>query len=248
MNPQTLTQQLKSLRLLTAAAELDAVLRKHKSAADLSWAIELLERELDQRKERLLENRIKAAHFPETPSLESFDWKFNPDIDEAKVREIATLAFVPECQIVLMLGKSGTGKTHLALAIGVLAVHRGHCVYCTSIKQLAQEITTAKIKGNLDQLFRKMLSSQLWILDDWGLITMKRDVAEEVFDLLDRRRHSTAMILTSNRDVDEWPDVFPEPVLASASLDRLCDRAEKIFFTGESYRLKGKIKMREVKI
>lgn len=248
MNPQTLTQQLRSLRLLTAAAELDAVLRKHKSAADLSWAIELLERELDQRKERLLENRIKAARFPETPSLESFDWKFNPDIDEAKVREIATLEFVPECQIVLMLGKSGTGKTHLALAIGVLAVHRGHRVYCTSIKQLAQEITLAKMKGNLDQLFRKMLSCQLWILDDWGLITMKRDVAEEVFDLLDRRRHSTAMILTSNRDVDEWPDVFPEPVLASASLDRLCDRAEKIFFTGESYRLKGKIKIREVKI
>ena len=248
MNPQTLTQQLKSLRLLTAASELDAVLRKRKSAADLSWAIELLERELDQRKERHLENRIKAARFPETPSLESFDWKFNPDIDEAKIRELATLAFVPECQIVLMLGKSGTGKTHLALAIGVLAVHRGHRVYCTSIKQLAQEIALAKLKGNLDQLFRKMLSSQLWILDDWGLITMKREVAEEVFDLLDRRRHSTAMILTSNRDVDEWPDVFPEPVLASASLDRLCDRAEKIFFTGESYRLKGKIKMRDAKI
>ena len=248
MNPQTLTQQLKSLRLLTAASELDAVLRKRKSAADLSWAIELLERELDQRKERHLENRIKAARFPETPSLESFDWKFNPDIDEAKIRELATLAFVPECQIVLMLGKSGTGKTHLALAIGVLAVHRGHRVYCTSIKQLAQENTLAKLKGNLDQLFRKILSSQLWILDDWGLITMKREVAEEVFDLLDRRRHSTAMILTSNRDVDEWPDVFPEPVLASASLDRLCDRAEKIFFTGESYRLKGKIKMRDAKI
>lgn len=248
MNPQTLTQQLKSLRLLTAASELDAVLRKRKSAADLSWAIELLERELDQRKERHLQSRIKAARFPETPSLESFDWKFNPDIDEAKIRELATLAFVPECQIVLMLGKPGTGKTHLALAIGVLAVHRGHRVYCTSIKQLAQEITLAKLKGNLDQLFRKMLSSQLWILDDWGLITMKREVAEEVFDLLDRRRHSTAMILTSNRDVDEWPDVFQEPVLASASLDRLCDRAEKIFFNGESYRLKGKIKMRDAKI
>jgi DNA replication protein DnaC len=247
MNPQTLSQQFKSLRLSTASSELETVLRKHKAAANLSWVIELMERELDARREKLLENRIKAARFPETPSLESFDWKFNPDIDEAKIRELATLAFIPDCQIALMLGKPGTGKTHLALAIGVLAVHRGYRVYCTSIKQLAQEITVAKLKGTLDVLFKKMLSSQLWILDDWGLVTMKRDVAEEVFDLLDRRKHSAAMILTSNRDVEEWSDVFQEPILASASLDRLCDRAEKVYFRGESYRLKGKIKVRDVK-
>ena len=104
------------------------------------------------------------------------------------------------------------------------------------------------MKGELDRLFKRILSSQLWILDDWGLINMKREVADEVFDLLDRRRHSSAMILTSNRDVDEWPSMFPDPILASASLDRICDRAEKLFFVGESYRLKGKIKSRDVKI
>jgi DNA replication protein DnaC len=248
MSPQTLSQQFKSLRLPTAADELEAVLRKHKSAASLGWIVELLERELDARKEKLLENRIKAARFPETPSLESFDWKFNPDIDEGKIRELATLEFVRDCRIALMLGKPGTGKTHLALAIGVLAVHRGYRVYCTSIKQLVQEIAIAKVKGTLDVLFRKILSCQLWILDDWGLITMKREAAEEVFDLLDRRRRSSAMILTSNRDVDEWRDVFPDPVLASAALDRICDRAERVLFVGESYRLKGKINVRDVKI
>jgi DNA replication protein DnaC len=248
MNPQTLAQQFNLLRLPTAAIELESVLNEEKSAASLGWVIKLMERELDARRERMLQNRIKAARFPETPSLEAFDWKFNPDIDEQKIRELANLSFIPECQIALMLGKPGTGKTHLSLAIGVLAVHRGYRVYCTTIKELAEEIIIAKMKGELDRLFKRMLSSQLWILDDWGLINMKREVAEEVFDLLDRRRHSSAMILTSNRDVDEWPSMFPEPVLASASLDRICDRAEKIFFVGESYRLKGKIKPRDVKI
>ena len=248
MNPQTLCQQLKSLRLSTAATELEQVLTKHKSAASLVWAIELLERELDARKEKLLQGRIKSAQFPETTSLESFDWKFNSDIDEGKIRELARLEFVRDCRIALMLGKPGTGKTHLALAIGVLAVHQGYRVYFTSIKRLVQDITVARMKNTLDLLFRRILSSQLWILDDWGLITMKREAAEEVFDLLDRRRRSSAMILTSNRDVDEWRDVFPDPVLASAALDRICDRAERVLFVGESYRLKGKINVRDVKI
>ena len=248
MNPQTLSQQLKSLRLPTAANELEQVLSKHKSAASLGWAVELLERELDARKERLLQGRIKSAQFPETTSLESFDWKFNPDIDENKIRELARLEFVLDCRIALMLGKPGTGKTHLALAIGVLAVHQGYRVYCTSIKRLVQDITVAKMKGTLDILFRKILSSQLWILDDWGMVTMKRESSEEIFDLLDRRKHSSAMILTSNRDVEEWGEMFPEPVLANAAIDRMFDRAEIVLFKGESYRMKGKINVRGAKI
>jgi len=248
MNPQTLSQQLKSLRLSTAAAELEQVLAKHKSAASLSWAVELMERELDARKERLLQGRIKSAQFPETPSLESFDWLFNPDIDQGKIRELARLEFVRDCRIALMLGKPGTGKTHLALAIGVLAVHQGFRVYCTSVKRLAQDIAVARMKNSLDLLFRKILSSQLWIFDDWGMATMTRETSEEVFDLLDRRKHSSAMILTSNRDVTEWGEMFPEPVLASAAIDRIFDRADIVVFSGDSYRMKGKLKLPEAKI
>ena len=84
----------------------------------------------------------------------------------------------------------------------------------------------------LDILFKKILSSKLWILDDWGVVSMKSEIAEEVFDLLDRRRHSSALILTSNRDVDEWGTVFPDPVLAGAAIDRLFDRATTITFLG----------------
>ena len=97
-------------------------------------------------------------------------------------------------------------------------------------------------------LFKRILSARLWILDDWGVVSMKSEVSEEVFDLLDRRRHSSALILTSNRDVDEWGAVFPDPVLAGAAIDRLFDRANILTFTGESYRLKGKIHLKNLSL
>lgn len=244
MNHQLLEQQLKKLRLMTASSELDAVLSKHKSAASLPWAIELLERELDSRQERALQARIKSARFPEVTSLESFDWKFNPQINEPKIRDLAKGEFIRNNQIALFLGKPGTGKTHLSIAIGILAASRGIRVYCTSVKRLIHDITVAKAKNSLDVLFRKILSSQLWIMDDWGVVSMNRDQAEEVFDLLDRRRHSSAMILTSNRDIAEWNEMFPDPVLANAAIDRIFDRAEVVLFEGESYRMKGKIKFK----
>ena len=167
MNPQTLQEQLRALRLTVAAQELDEVLSKHKSAAKLDWVADLFEREIDARKEKALQARIKSARFPEITSLEGFDWQFNPDINEAKVRELATLTFIKQNQIALLLGKPGTGKTHIALSIGCLAAKQGYRVYCTSLKRLIKEIHTAKAKNTLDLLFKKILSAHLWIVDDW---------------------------------------------------------------------------------
>jgi DNA replication protein DnaC len=247
MNVETMKTQLSALRLATAAQELEGVIEKQKKAVSLSWVSELLERELDARKAKGLKKRLLAAKFPEITSLESFDFSFNPDIDEEKVRDLATLKFMEQNQIALFLGAPGVGKTHLALAIGVLAVKEGKRVYCTSAKRLSQDILLAKHHNNLDVLFKKILQSHLWIIDDWGVISMTREVAEEVFDLLDRRKQTSAMILTSNRDVSEWAEVFPDPVIANATVDRIFDRAKTVLFKGHSYRLKGRIQARDLK-
>lgn len=230
----------------TAAKELEDVLAAQKKTVHLGWVSQLFEREIDCRIERAASSRIKRAEFPEITTLESFNWEFNPDIDEDRVRTLATLEFVKEHQSALFLGKPGTGKTHLALAIGILAAHAGHRVYCCNAKKLITQILIAKAKNSLDVFFKRVLCADLWILDDWAVVSMCREVAEEVFDLLDRRKYSTALLLTSNRDIDEWPQVFPEPVLAAAAIDRLFDRAEILTFLGESYRLKGKINFSEV--
>lgn len=247
MNIETMKTQLSALRLATAAQELEGVIEKQKKAVSLSWASELFEREIDARKAKGLKKRLLAAKFPEITCLESFDFSFNPDIDEEKIRDLSTLKFMDQNQIALFLGAPGVGKTHLALAIGVLAVKAGKRVYCTSAKRLSQDILLAKHHHNLDLLFKKILQSHLWIIDDWGVISMTREVAEEVFDLLDRRKQTSAMILTSNRDVSEWAEVFPDPVIANATVDRIFDRAKTVLFKGQSYRLKGRIKARELK-
>lgn len=242
MSVETMQAQLRKLQMSTAAKEIEEVLSKHKKSVSLDWVSELLEREIDSRKERGIQTRIKRAAFPEVTTLESFDWEFNPKIDRSKVEELGTLEFMKKNRIALFLGAPGVGKSHLAIAIGVRAATAGCRVWWTSAKRLVQRIVMAKARHNLDELFKQVLAAQLWIVDDWGVVTMSREVAEEVFDLMDRRKFSSAMILTSNRAVEEWDEVFPDPVVANATIDRIFDRADVLEFVGKSYRLKDRIK------
>jgi len=246
MSIKSLEKLMKDLRLRTASEELDGILREYKGGVSLDWITDLLQREVDVRKEKALQGRIKRARFPALKSMEQFDWSFNKSISQSKLENLNTLDFVDENGIVLFLGQPGTGKTHLAISIGIKAVYSGHNVYWTSLKRLAEDIRKAKEKNELSILFKKILGSDLWILDDWGVVSMARDISEEVFDLLDRRQYSSAMILTSNRDIGEWPEVFEDPVIASAAIDRIFDRANISIFSGKSYRSEGKSKTQKI--
>lgn len=248
MTLDTIRDQLKTLRLSHAARELEEVITKRKSRTDIQWLSDLLEAELDARKQNAIERRIKRADFPERRSLEQFNWEFNPKLPRESIEELAGLKFVENNEIALFLGKPGTGKTHCAIAIGMKAAQAGHSVFCTSVKRLGTKIRKAQERNTLDILFKQILTTKLWILDDWGVVSMPRDVSEEVFDLFDRRKHNSAMILTSNRDVDEWPQVFSDPILASAAIDRMFEDANISIFDGPSHRMKARIKFNEIDI
>ncbi len=241
MELETVRGQLRQLKLATAAKEIDSVLERNKKAVHLDWFSRLLEREIDARKESSLKLRLLSARFPEMKNWEGFDFEFNQSIDREKLEDLKSLSFLKQNRIVQFLGSPGTGKSHLATSLGVIAIYQGHKVYWTSAKRLQSDIFEAKIKNNLDQLFKKILSAKLWIYDDFGVVSYPKDIAEEVFDLLDRRKQTSAMILTSNRAVGEWAQVFPEPVLANAALDRMFEHAIVHIFEGKSYRLAGKI-------
>lgn len=245
MNLEVVKEQFKKLKMFKSSKELDEILIKNKKAIDLSWLSEVLEAELDYRNEVSIQRRILNAQFPELRSLEQFNWGFNPKIPKERIKELATLKFIEKNEIGLFLGNPGTGKTHIAISIGMLAARYGYKVYCTSVKRLTKKILAAKKENTLDSLFKKILTSKLWILDDWGVVSMNRDVSEEIFDLFDRRKHNSAMLLTSNRDVEEWPQVFSDPVLANAAIDRMFETANICIFQGESYRMKGRILMKD---
>ena len=239
MSVEVLQSLLKSLRLPIAANELPCVLEESRKAINVSWAVDLLQREVDHRREGNLNRRIKRGNFQLMKALEQFDWDFNPKIRRDSIENLAAMNFIDDKEIILFLGLPGTGKTHLAEALGLKAIMNGYNVYCSSLKKLAEDIDRALMKNDLPNLFKKILSNDLLILDDWGTVSLPRKITEEIFDLLDRRRLSTAMILTSNRDVKEWPSVFADPVLASAAIHSIFVRATIEIFVGKSYRLHG---------
>jgi DNA replication protein DnaC len=246
MNLETVKSQLRALRLSAAARELEQVLLAHKKAINLDWLSDLLTRELDTRRANAVNLRIKQAGFPQQASLETFDFRFNPDINEAEIRNLASLKFIDEHAIALFLGAPGVGKSHVALALALSAAQRGYRVYWATHKKLLQDITLARAQHTLDQFFKRVLACQLWVIDDWAAVSMSRELAEEVFDLIDRRKYSTALVLTSNRDVTEWGEVFPNSVIANATIDRLFENAHTVVFKGKSYRLKGRITSRQI--
>lgn len=245
MTIDTIRDQLKALRLPQAANEIEAVLQKRKTK-DVQWLAELLTIELDTRKDNATERRIVRAGFPERRSLEQFNWDFNKKLPREKIEDLAELRFIDGNEIALFLGLPGTGKTHLAIAIGMKAAQAGHSVFCTSVKRLAMKIKKAQERNTLDVLFKQILTTKLWILDDWGVVSMPREVSEEIFDLFDRRKHNSAMILTSNRDVEEWPQVFSDPILAGAAIDRMFENSNICVFEGPSHRMRGRINCVEI--
>ncbi len=144
MNLVTVKEQFKKLKLFHGSKELDEILIKSKKAIDLSWLSEVLEAELDYRNELSIQRRILNAQFPEQRSIEQFNWSFNPKIPQDKIQELATLKFIEKNEIGLFLGNPGTGKTHIAISIGMLAARYGYKVYCTSVKRLTKKILAAK--------------------------------------------------------------------------------------------------------
>ncbi len=197
----------------------------------------LLEEEVATRLARAVEMRTKLARFPFLKTLDQFDFGFQPSVDERQLRDLATLRFVANGENVVLLGPPGVGKTHLAIALGLAAIAQGQHVHFLS----AGELTTL----TPDQYSRRMAAlcrPKLLIIDEMGYLPFDRPAANFLFQLVSRRYERGAIILTSNKSYGEWGEIFSDPVLAGAILDRLLHHSVTINIRGESYRLKDKRK------
>jgi len=235
---------LEELKLNTAALDLDTVSQQ---AAAESWSYTeflgcLLDGELKRRHQVRVEMSLQFARFPYLKRLSEFDFKAQPAVDKRLVEELATGRFLSEGRNIIFLGPPGVGKTHLAIALGVVTAELGHRVYFTTAIDLARKLTRAMNENRLSREMKNLTRPKLLIVDEVGYLKLEQPEASLVFQTISQRyERQGAMILTSNKAFSSWGEVFAgDPVMASAALDRLLHRCTVVNIRGESYRLKEK--------
>ena len=239
--PQVLLEHhLKQLRLPTFLREYDKVARQ--CAADSvdypRYLLRMTELELLDRERRATERRIHQARFPVVKSLDSFHFLAIPTLNKSLVLELARCEFLERRENVLLLGNSGTGKTHLALALGLVACQRGHRVRFTTAAALVHELIEAQDERRLRRYQKQMASYELLIVDELGFVPLSKTGAELLFEVFSQRYERSSTLVTSNLPFQEWTEVLGSERLTGALLDRLTHHVHILEMNGESYRLK----------
>jgi DNA replication protein DnaC len=235
-----LEHHLKQLKLPTILREYSSLAATcTRDRADYpTYLLRLTERELLDRERRAAERRLKAARFPVVKTIDTFDFKAQGSVNEPLVRELLRGEYIQNRENVLLIGNSGTGKTHLATALGFTACAQGNRVRFSTVTQLVTDLMESREDRQLKRLQKQLARQQVLILDELGYVPFSKAGAELLFDVVRRAYERQSLIVTTNLPFENWVEVLGNERLTGALLDRLTHRVHIIEANGESYRLK----------
>jgi DNA replication protein DnaC len=239
-----LNHLLDKLKMDHLEAQLDAVCEQAAQRQEdyKTFLTQALSTEWQGRYQRGIEARLRQARFPWVKTLDQFDFDFQPSLDRKQVRELAGLSFVERGHNVIILGPPGVGKTHLAIGLAVKAVESGYSVLFLTLEALMTRLTKALNENRLERSLQQLIYPKVLIVDELGYLPLTRIEASLFFRLVARRYERASLIVTSNKSFLDWGEIFNDPILATAVLDRLLHYSTTLNIKGESYRLKEKRK------
>lgn len=238
---EKLKTKLRELKLAGVVKSLDSRNKYaiEKKASYLDFLELLIEDEYVNRKSNSFSKRLNKSKLDTQKSIDDFDFNYQPELNKLQIIDIVACRFIEENKNIVLMGKPGVGKTHIANAIGLEAIKKGYKVLFLHINDLIEKLNIAKADGTRNQLMNTLMNAELVIIDELGFKKIPNDAIDDFFEVVRKRYEKGSLIITTNRNFEDWGSVFGDYTIASAIIDRIVHHAIIIKINGDSYRIKN---------